>query len=137
MIDDPNATPLIDAPEIRITRLNAEKTRKDTGSDTVYHVYFELSGHPAPEWIDIFAREWEGVGVGHAANVDGEFLVLHCQLNEVGATLVPALKKAVTATNAAYKLYSQKETAALEHREDAWKQERKNVETMASTVRFD
>ncbi len=40
--------------DILIERLNTDKTRRDIGSDMVHHVYFELSGHPAPEWISIF-----------------------------------------------------------------------------------
>ena len=43
--------------EIRIERLNIDKTRKDNGSDTVYHVYFKLSEHPLPEWTVIFGRK--------------------------------------------------------------------------------
>ncbi len=124
-------------PEIRIERLNAEKTRKDIGSDTVYHVYFELSGHPPPEWRSIFGREWKGLNLTQEASIDGAFLILHCQLLEVATTQLPALKKAITATNAAYKQYAQKEATALEHREEAWKQERKDVEAMGASLRFD
>jgi hypothetical protein len=125
------------APEIRIERLNTDKTRKDIGSDTVYHVYFELSGHPPPEWRSIFGREWKGLNLTQEADIDGAFLVLHCQLHEVAPTLLPALKKAVAATNEAYKQYAQKKAAALEHREDVWKQERNDVEAMAASLRFE
>jgi hypothetical protein len=63
--------------------------------------------------------------------------VLHCQLHEVATTLFPALKKAVAATNEAYTRYAQKEATALEKREDVWKEERKEVDAMASSLRFD
>jgi hypothetical protein len=137
MPDNPKDASLALAHEIRIERVNTEKTRRDVGSETVYHVYFELSGYPPPEWREIFAREWKGLNLKHEATLDGMFLMLHCPLLEVAGTHLPALKKAVSASNAAYKAYAQKEAVALEHREDAWKQERKEVETMAASLRFD
>ena len=86
---------------------------------------------------NIFGREWKGLNLTQEADIDGAFLVLHCQLHEVAATQLPALKKAVAATNEAYKRYAQKEATALEHREDVWKQERKDVDAMATSLRFD
>jgi hypothetical protein len=121
---------------VRLERVNTEKTRKDPGSDTVYHVYFELSGYPPPEWRAIFAREWTALSPTEVGSIDGNFLVLHCQLSEVGTTQLPILKKAVDATNAAYKAYVQKEATALEGREDVWKKERNDVEAMAAPLRF-
>jgi len=136
MSENPKDASMEPGPEIRIERLNTEKTRKDIGSDTVYHVYFELSGHPPPEWRNIFGREWKGLNPTQEASIDGAFLILHCQLHEVAGTQLPALKKAVIATNEAYKQYAQKEATALEHREDAWKQERKDVDAMAASLQF-
>jgi len=137
MSENRKETSMGSAPEIRIERLNTEKTRKDVGSETVYHVYFELSGHPPPEWRDIFEGEWKGLNPANEAGIDGAFLVVHCPLLEVATSQLPALKKAVTATNEAYKQYAQKEATALEHREDVWKQERKDVEAVATSLRFD
>jgi hypothetical protein len=122
--------------EIRIERVVTDKTRKDVGSDTMYHVYFELSGDPPTEWRTIFAREWKGLHPAVAASVDGAFLVVHCQLQEVLVTQLPALKKAVATTNEEFKRYVQKEAAALKQREDVWTQERKDVDAMASSLRF-
>lgn len=137
MAEDPKDTSLQSAPEIRIKRLNADKTRKDIGSDTVYHVYFEMSGHPQSEWRSIFGREWKKLNPTHEADIDGTFVVLHCQLHEVATTQFPLLKQAVAATNEAYKLYAQKEATARGHREDVWKQERQEVTAMATSLKFD
>lgn len=137
MSENPNDTSTESAPEIRIERLNTDKTRKDIGSETVYQVYFELSGPPPSEWRSIFGREWKGLNLAQEASIDGTFLVLHCQLKEVEPTLLPALRKAVAATSDAYKLYAQSEATALEHREDVWKQERKDVDDLAASLRFD
>jgi hypothetical protein len=130
-------TPIPSTSEIRIKRVNTEKTRKDVGSDTVYHVYFELSGHPPPEWCDIFGREWKALNLTGDAAIDGGFLLVHCQLEEVASTQLPALKKTVAQTNEAYREYAQKEATALENREDAWKLERQSVEAMAAALRFE
>ncbi len=137
MTDKPKDTQVPSAPDMFIKRMNTEKTRKDVGSDTVYHVYFELSGHPPPEWCEIFDREWKTLNQTAEADIDGGFLVVHCELEEVPATQLPALKQALATTNKAYKEYAQKEATALENREDAWKLERDKVEAMASTLRFD
>jgi hypothetical protein len=123
--------------ELWIEGLNTDKTRKDTGSDTVYHVYFELSGHPPPEWTTIFGREWKALGLTHEADIDGAFVVLHSPLPEVATTQLPALKKAVAAANEAYKRYAQKDAAARRHRRDVWEQEREDVDALASSLRFD
>jgi hypothetical protein len=117
--------------------LNTEKTRKDFGSETVYHVYFELSGTPPPEWRNILEREWKGLNLTEEATTDGGFLLVHCRLDEVATTQLPGLKKAATATNEAYKQYARKEATLLEHREEVWKEERSNIEAMAASLRFD
>ncbi len=125
------------AAEIRIQGLNTDKTRKDSGSDTVYHVYFELSAPPPPEWRNIFSLEWERLNLTQKAGIDGAFLVLHCRLPEVATTRLPALKKAVAAANEAYRLYAQEKETALAHREDVWRLERKDVDDLAKSLRFE
>jgi len=123
--------------DIRLERVNTDKTRLDTGSETAYHVYFELSGHPPPEWRSIFERERKATNPTYEADIDGAFLVLHCQLDEVAATALPVLKTIIAATNDAYRQYAQKEATALEHRQDVWKQERKDVDAMSQSLHFD
>jgi hypothetical protein len=129
-------SPKMEAP-IRIKRLNTDKTRKDVGSDTVYHIYFELSAYPPPEWVAIFGREWDARKTSRKAEVDGGFLVLHCEIREVPARLFPALQQAVATTNAAFGQFEVKEASAQEQREDVWKQERKDVEAMAASLRIE
>lgn len=123
--------------EIRLERVNTDKTRRDSDSETAYHVYFELSGHPPPEWRNIFEQEKKAMSLTFETDIDGAFLVLHCQLHEVATAALPALKRVMTATNNSYKRYAQTESAALEHREDVWKQERKDVDAMSSELRFE
>jgi hypothetical protein len=122
---------------IRIVRLNTEKTRKDNGSDTVYHVYFELSVHPTSGWRSAFGGEWSAVNKTPEPVIDGGFLVVHCPLDEVASSQLPQLKKIVASTNAFYKQNTAKEAADVAHRVGVWKNERKDVETMAATLRFD
>ncbi|MCU0452512.1 MAG: hypothetical protein MUE68_02555 [Bacteroidetes bacterium] len=129
---EPGATP-----EIRIKRLNADKSRKDVGSATVYHLYFELTAHPPVEWVTLFGQEWEKLQMGRSVEVDAAFLVVHGELREVHETLLSALKQAAAKANAAYGQYAISEASALERREDVWKQERKDVDTLAASLRFD
>jgi len=130
--------PLIDShPAIKIIGLNTDKTRRTLGSYTVYQVYFELSENPSLPWRDIFGREWKHLNPTQEAGIDGRFLIMHCPLQEVAATHLPALKKAVESTNVAYKQYVRDQVNEEERRADVWKEERKTVEEMAKTLKFD
>jgi hypothetical protein len=124
-------------PEIRIVGLNTDKTRRTLGSYTVYQVYFELSANPPLGWRDIFGREWKDLNPRQEAGIDGRFLVLHCPLQEIATTHLPALKKAVAATNVAYKQFARDQVTEEERKADVWKQERKTVEDMAKTLKFE
>lgn len=125
------------SPDIRIAGLNTDKTRRTLGSHTVYQVYFELSGIPPITWREIFGREWKDLNPKQEAGIDGRFLVMHCPLQEVATTHLPALTKAVAATNVAYKQYTREQVTKQEQKEDVWKEERKAVEDMARTLRFE
>ena len=61
---------------------------------------------------------------------------MHCTLQEIVAHL-PVLKKAVAATNKTYKQYVQEHATEQEYREDVWKQERKAIDDIAKSLRFD
>ena len=124
-------------PEIRIVGLNTDKTRRTLGSYTMYQVYFELSGTPSLAWRDIFGKEWKLLNPTQEAGIDGRFLVMHCPLQEVATIHLPALKKAVRATNVAYKQYAREQVTEEERKADVWKQERKTVEDMAKSLRFE
>jgi hypothetical protein len=123
--------------DIRILGLNTDKTRRTLGSTTVYQVYFELSGSPPLAWRDIFGKEWKLLNPTQEAGIDGKFLMMHCPLQEIAATHLPLLKKAVEATNVAYERFAQEAETEEEHRVDVWKEERKAVEDMAKSLRFD
>jgi hypothetical protein len=124
-------------PEIRIVGLNTGKTRRIPGAYTSYQVHFELSGNTPLAWRDIFGREWNDLNSTQEAGVDGRFLVIHCALQEIAGTYLPALKKAVDATNAAYKQYAREQAKEEERKGVVWKQERQAVEDMARTLEFD
>ncbi len=125
------------AVNLRIVRLNTDKTRIDIGSETVYHVYFELSADPPTEWRIFFGQEWRKLNVKEVAVVDQAFIVLHCQLSAVPTLLLPTLKRAVSATNEVYAQNVVKEAADSERRQDVWKRERNDVDKMATLLRFD
>ena len=123
--------------DIRIVALNIERTRRALGSYTAYQVYFGLSGNPPLAWRDIFGREWKDLNPTQEAGIDGSFLVMHCPLQEIPTRHLPALTKAVQATNVAYKQFAREQVTEEERRGDVWKQERKAVEDMAKSLRFE
>ena len=123
--------------ELRIVGLNTHKTRRTLGSYTAYQVYFELSGNPPRAWREIFGREWKDLSPRQEAGLDGRFLVIHSPLQEIAATHLPALKKAVEAANTAYKQFAREQRAEEERKGDVWKQERKTVVALAKTLTFE
>ena len=128
--------------QIRITRLNTDKTRKTNEADIRYQVYFELSGAPVQQWRAIFEQEWKALNriqpqLSLDVNVDNRFLVIHCPLQEIADIYLPALKKAVDATNKSYGKYSHDAAIEQHHRDDIWTQERKTVDDVAKSLKFD
>jgi hypothetical protein len=122
--------------DIRIVGLNTGKTRRTPGSYTVYRVYFKLSGAPSTAWSDIFGREWRDVNQTQEAGVDGQFLVIDCPLRDIATTHLPALERAVRATNVAHRQYAREQAAAEERQAAVWKQDRKAVRDLAKTLQF-
>jgi hypothetical protein len=127
--------------DIRIVGLNTDKTRKMIGSEKVYQVYFELSVVPPLAWRTAFEQEWKALNVGQPlslqeTSIDRAFLVMHCPLQEV-AKHVPVLKKAVAATNIAYKQYALTQATEQKKLDDVWKDERRIVEDVAKSLRFE
>lgn len=137
MTDTDENSSMQSALEIRIVGLNTDKTRRTLGSYTVYQVYFELSGAPPLAWRDIFGREWKDLNPRQEAGIDGRFLVMHCPLKDVATTHLPALKMAVEATNVAYKQFAREQITEEKHKADVWKEERKTVEDMAKTLKYE
>ncbi|MGA9120050.1 MAG: hypothetical protein WB699_11870 [Bacteroidota bacterium] len=124
-------------PEIRIVGLNADKTRKTPGSYTLHQVHFELSGNPPLAWRDIFGREWNDLDRAQEAGVDGRFLVICCPIQEVATIHLPVLKKAVEATNIAYKQHVREQAREEVRKNGVWKQDRKAVEDVAKALEFE
>jgi hypothetical protein len=127
---------------IRITGLNRDKTRKTERTDIRYQVYFELSGTPGQAWRTIFEREWKALNrtqpqLSLDVNVDNRFLAVHCPLQEIADTYLPALRMAVDATNKEYSKYAHDAAAEHQRQSDVWTQERKDVDDIAKSLKFD
>jgi len=129
-------------PDIRIISMNKDKTRRVDGSDMNYHVYFELSDVPAPEWISILKTRWNALNSGQSqplsdVTIDNKFLAVACPLQDVASVYVPALQKAMSVVNAEYQRCARNEAADLKQRIDSWAAERKAVSDTADSLRFD
>jgi hypothetical protein len=122
---------------IRIVGLNTDKTRRTIGSTTVYQVYFELSEIPPLAWKEIFGRAWKGLNPTQETGIDGKFLVMHSPLQDIAITHLPALKKAVEGANVAYEQHAREQVIEDERKVDIWKEERKTVDDIAKSLRFD
>ncbi len=142
MIDETNVDTLKEAGvEIRIARLNNDKTRKVDGSDVLYDVYFELSGIPPDAWGSLFEGEWKFLNAAHqklwqSVQIDRGFLIIRCPLQEVLSMHLPFLKKAVTVTNKKYKQFVEELAIERKGRKDAWELERSKVDVVANSLQF-
>lgn len=129
------------ATDIRIVRLNTDKTRRMIGTDAVYQDFFETSGIPPTGWISVFEQEWKALNAGRPmalqeTTVDRAFLVIPCPLKEISGHL-PILKKAVDAANISFRKYERRQAAVLKEREGVWKYERRAVKDAAKSLHFD
>ena len=124
------------APDIRIERMNTDKTRKVIGSDVEYQVFLDLSGTPAPVWRTIFFHAWKESGSPHRIELDGPFLIVHCPLREMTPVELATLERVVATANEVYHRFALSAVTEVTRREQAWKQERKAVDAVASTLRF-
>ncbi len=132
----------IATPEVRIVGVNTDKTRRKSGSETLYRVYFTLSENPPNVWRSLFAEDWKALGkikpqLQHEANIDGAFLSIDCLLVEVADILLPALKQAVAATNTSYTDFVRQEGREKTRKENVWKDERAAVDQMARPLKFE
>ncbi len=131
-----------DPSSITITGLNKDKTRRVNGSESMYQVYFELSGSPSQEWKKLFDHEWTVASAlfndpnRPAATVDRGFLAVHCLLSEAADPYLPALQKAVAETNTAYAALLLREDVLQSEKEARWTAERRAVDDMEKTLHF-
>lgn len=132
------------SPAIRIIGLNKDKTRRMERSETMYRIFFELSGNPPIVWKKIFEQEWKAASASfappegpHETAIDRGFLVIHSPLTEVAAKYLPALKKTVATANANYAQYDLLQAQVHVQKENIWKDERKRVDELASTLTFE
>lgn len=142
MIGTQQENPIDTNDNIRIIGLNRDKTRKTDAAETRYQVYFELSGTPMQAWITIFQKVWKALNPAEPqkwadVNIDNRFLVVHCSLQEIADKYFPVLKKAVEATNTAYRSYAHEVAAEHQHRIDEWADERKAVDDVANSLKFE
>jgi hypothetical protein len=127
---------------IRIVGLNKDKTRKTDGPDKRYNIFFELSGTPVQAWITIFEKVWKALNPAGAeawadVNINNRFLSVHCSLQEIVNKYFPVLKKAVEATNTAYRSYVHDAAAEHQHLVDMWTEERKAVDEIEKLMKFE
>lgn len=138
------ATPNVPVEAIRITGLNMDKTRRADTSGPLYNIYFELSDNPSQGWKEFFQNEWATVTARSSpavklndAAVDRGFLVVHASLDDVASVYLPALKASISSANALYADDCSRRERTRSVKEQAWQEERAQVEKMASTLTFD
>jgi hypothetical protein len=96
--------------EIRIVGLNRDLTRKTGKVETLYEVYFDLSGVPSPSWAKMLTREWKRLNpteprLWTQVSVERRYLVMHWPPQEIAQKHLPVLKQAVAATNKSHKRF--------------------------------
>ena len=108
--------------DIAIRGVDKERTYNPNPSKALYRVYFELSGYPPQEWVEIFdaERQFPRHTMWREAYVDGKHIVVYCVPHEVKKYHARDIKKDVDTCNQKYRAYLHAEAIrrAKEQREE-------------------
>lgn len=93
--------------DIKVVGVDKSKTYRPDPEKLLYNVYFKLSSEPPIEWVRIFEaeRRFPRHTMWRRAWVDGQYVVIHCALDEVKKYHAHDIKQDVANTNKKYGEY--------------------------------
>jgi hypothetical protein len=97
--------------DINITGTDKNKLYKPDPEMSLYNVYFSLSRRPTQEWVQIFEaeRRFPRHTMWRKAWIDGQYVVVHCGLDEIKKYHLEDIKQDVASTNVKYREYLQQQ----------------------------
>jgi TIR domain len=135
----PTAPTLEAFENIRIVGVDRSRLFRPDPGRRLYHVYFELSDRPPPEWCQMFEaeRELPRHAMWRRAWVEGKYVVVHCEPEEVEAHHLADLKEDVATSNQKYREHLKQEADARVLAAARGRTEEEVVLRMLGNLRFD
>lgn len=124
---------------IRIVGVDASRLFRPDPGRRLYHIHFELSDRPPPEWCQLFEAEREVPRhtMWRRAWVEGKYVVVHCEPEEVEACHLADLKEDVATSNQKYREHLKREADARARAATRGRTEEEVVLRMLGNLKFD
>jgi len=103
----PGEPPLAMFEDIRIIGLDEERSYKPDPQKLLYNIYLKLSSPPPLEWQQIFEaeRSFPRHTIWRRAWIEGQYIVIHCVLDELDKYHLRDLRQDVESANNKYREY--------------------------------
>lgn len=124
--------------DINITGVDKGRLYQPDPEELLYHVYFILSRRPPGEWIQIFEEErrFPRHTMWRDAWIDGQYIIVHCCLDEIKKYHFRDIKQDVENTNQKYREYLQQQETERERERQREEKERKEIDKAINGLDF-
>lgn len=124
--------------DIIIVGADKDKTYNPDPSKLLYNVYFKLSNLPPSEWVEIFEaeRRFPRHSMWRKAWIEGDYIVIHCCLDEVKKYHFRDITEDVKNTNRKYREYLQRVEIERQKKLKREEQEKKAIDDALDNLDF-
>lgn len=125
--------------DVNIIGIDKNRLYRPDPEKLLYYVYFILSSRPPGEWIQIFKEErrFPRHTMWRDACVDGQYIIVHCCLDEIKKYHLRDIKQDVENTNQKYREYLHKQEIEQEKERQREEKERKEIDEAVDGINFD
>lgn len=125
--------------DVKIISIDKGKTYRPDPEKALFHVYFKLSAEPPMEWVQIFKgeRRFPRHTMWRHAWIDGQYIIVHCCLDEVKRIHFKDIKQDVTNTNQKYRSYLHQQAIEQEKKQQREEAEHKKVDEALDGINFE
>ncbi|HJZ93369.1 MAG TPA: hypothetical protein VKE40_21005, partial [Gemmataceae bacterium] len=124
---------------IRVIGIDTARLFRPDPTKKLYHVYFELSDRPAPEWCQFFEveREFPRHTMWRKAWIEGKYVVVHCEPGEVEAYHMIDIRQDVATSNSKYREHLKRDADTRAREIARGREEEEEVLRTLAKVKFD
>jgi len=125
--------------DIKILEIDDSKSYKPDTSKLLYNIYLKLSSPPPSEWQQIFEaeRRFPRHTMWRNAWIEGEYIIIHCVLDEIKKYHANDLKEDVGNSNSKYRQYLTEEAQKEAKKAEREMSERNQLKELKQKIRFD
>lgn len=129
---------LVEFEDIKIIGVDKNKSYRPDPKKLLYNVYFKLSAEPPLEWVQIFEEErrFPRHTMWRRAWIEGQYIIVHCCLDEITKIHFKDIKQDVINTNQKYREYLHKQVLELERKRKREEKEQKEIDKVLDGLDF-